>query len=108
MDLVPAIPCSLDPDSQRWTCKSHSVHTTEEGGRQASQTAASGHARRGLHRGSGGVQCALVAKLSDEAGAVVVSSMYRYVLKRTFPAAIDGIDDGGWVSVQERRSQIRC
>ena len=39
---------------------------------------------------------------------VVVSSMYRYVLKRTFPAAIDGIDDGGWVSVQERRSQIQC
>jgi acetyl esterase/lipase len=33
------------------------------------------------------------AKLSDETGAVVVSSMYRYAPKHTFPAAIDGIDD---------------
>lgn len=33
------------------------------------------------------------AKLSDEIGAVVVSSMYRYAPKHTFPAAIDDIDD---------------
>lgn len=55
IDLVPAIPCSLDPDSQRRIRKSYSVHTAERE-RQAPQTAAFGHVRRGLHRGSSGVQ----------------------------------------------------
>lgn len=55
MDLVPTIVCPLDPNSQRRIRKSYSVHTAE-GERQAPQTAASGHVRRGLHRGSSGVQ----------------------------------------------------
>ena len=33
------------------------------------------------------------AKLSGEIGAVVVSSIYRYAPKHTFPAAIDDIGD---------------
>ena len=79
MDLLPAILCSLDLESQWQISKSYSVHTTYEGGRQVPQTAASGHARRGLHRGSSGVQTRVGVR--------------SYRPKHTFPAAVDDIDD---------------